>query len=267
MERTGSGKFVVIAVVCFVAAFLAPILVFGAWKSGLGVGLTSLFMGVGLWCVRFAKQARLRGAEAILAQDPRPPILYLRAFRTDSSRSRLEDWRHAFVPWQEGYFEQFGGGLPFDVMLQPTVESILGPFIALGKPDDRLPPFGGARLYRDEEGWQESVHRLVKRAAAILMLGVESKGVLWELKVIRGESDPAKLFVLTPPGRHAGRAADWRAFLDATREIGYVLPADDPGPGAVLSFNQDWTATPILTDATMAAAYVDAVAAKVGSMP
>jgi len=243
---------------------VAPIIVFAVWNSGAGLGLTTLFGTAGLWCLGFGRQARLRDAEAILSNDPRPPVLYLRAFRADLLRTRLRDWRYAFVPWQRGYFEQLGGGLSLDTMLKPAIQSTVGPFIAMGKPDDTLAPFGAARLYRNEQEWQDAVRGLLKRAAAILILGVESLGVVWELETIRVESDPRKLFILTFP-THTGHGANWAAFVRAAREIGYVLPPDDPGPGAVLAFDESWTATLLLTQARAADAYANAIAARLAS--
>jgi hypothetical protein len=266
MRKSRAAGLNILATVLFVTAVLVPFVLVEAGLSWpFGSVLTGPLTIMGLWCIRLARQARLRSAEAAMSQDLRRPVLYLRPFRADALTSTLNDWRYPFVPWQRGYFERLRGGLAFDTMLEPAVQATIGPFISLGKPGDKLVPFGASRLYEADDNWQEAVHDLIRRAAAILVVGIHSEGVLWELRAIHAESDPTKVFLVTLPSEVRILREEWHAFRQRALDLGYLLPPQYPGAGVVMAFDCTWAAKPILEHAATAEAYVNAIAAKLAA--
>jgi hypothetical protein len=89
----------------------------------------------------------------ILETDPRAPVLYLRSFSDDKL----------------GAEETLAGCL-----------KQLGPVIAIGKPGERIPRLGAARLQVGPKDWQDEVHRLMERAQLIVFRAGMTDGLLWE---------------------------------------------------------------------------------------
>ncbi|HEY4962907.1 MAG TPA: hypothetical protein VII29_18780, partial [Terriglobales bacterium] len=59
--------------------------------------------------------------------------------------------------------------IPFEAYLGGAFRERIGPFIALGNPEDYLPPEGANRTYVDDEGWYEYFERIARRAACMAM--------------------------------------------------------------------------------------------------
>jgi hypothetical protein len=47
--------------------------------------------------------------------------------------------------------------------------SKIGPFVAIGRPGERLPQLGAIRLYVADPEWQEMVTRLMSEAALVVL--------------------------------------------------------------------------------------------------
>jgi hypothetical protein len=151
-------------------------------------------------------------AEA-LAKDPRPPILYLRPFKADKIRystmySRLYWVR--FVVRQGTLFLRIVRGEPNMYVGEDPVSSAggsgeelvvslldpLGPVIAIGRPKERIPPAGAARLYVGDE-WKDVVHDLLNRAQMVLMFAGRTPHFEWELrKVFQNETFAPTILIL-----------------------------------------------------------------------
>jgi hypothetical protein len=128
----------------------APALIFAlTWLTSMGARE----------CFRLARLARLAFADRVLMADARPSVLFLRSFETDKiaipgigrRKGLLTGWK--FV----------ASGI--DLFLKSEVLRVVGPFIALGDPDDYLPSDGAARLYRSDERWRSEVALLANRGS------------------------------------------------------------------------------------------------------
>jgi hypothetical protein len=58
----------------------------------------------------------------------------------------------------------------------------IGPFVAIGQPDEWLPKLGAYRMYRGHSEWQDTVRDLLKRASLVIVRVGYTPGLLWELR-------------------------------------------------------------------------------------
>jgi Ca2+/Na+ antiporter len=132
-----------------------------------------------------------------------------------------------------------------------------GGFVALGSPQDVLPPGGATRVYFDDDAWQERLQALAVRAAVVVMEAGDTRWIEWELGMIRELGLQPRFFIVTPPGgdprwsqlyRRVGHAVvsivarlsrstppTWQGFSARLRNAGFEPPPEDPGPGCVLA--------------------------------
>lgn len=75
----------------------------------------------------------------------------------------------------------------------------LGPFLALGDPDDCLAPLGAARKYFEDDRWRESFVGLLESSACALATVGRSANLAWALQTIRAMGRQTTFFVLTRP--------------------------------------------------------------------
>lgn len=174
-----------------------PLLVLISDARGLDralLGLLAFFIGAGLvWLHQHGERHSAPNADQVLSRDPRAPILYLRAFEDDEEARGLE------------------------YSLAEVMEDV-GPFVAVGRPGDKLPPLGASRSYQRDEDWKSYVLDLLERAALVVMLAGRTQGLGWELRQCAQRIGPKKLVVLVP-----NRRASYEAFQATAREAGLPL--------------------------------------------
>jgi hypothetical protein len=122
--------------------------------------------------LRRARQFTAEGAVARLRRDRRPPVVYLRPFAAD----------HRFV-W---------GVKSREELMAEDVDKI-GPFVAIGRPDERIPDLGAGRLYVADEAWQQVVRMLVDESQLVILQAGGSDGVRWELNELISRRNRRKL--------------------------------------------------------------------------
>jgi hypothetical protein len=109
-------------------------------------------------------------ADATLKSDTRAPIVFLRSFAQDPLMSGEEQkLRSALEPF--------------------------GPFVAIGSPEDELPPLGASRLYISSEDWQSRVKTLLNEASLVIILAGSTPGLAWEIVQVRASVDPHRLVI------------------------------------------------------------------------
>ncbi|MGB0054400.1 MAG: RDD family protein, partial [Terracidiphilus sp.] len=123
---------------------------------------------------------------ALLQEDPRPPVLYLRSFRADEQVKFSRINRQS----NDGTLEQrlarhFGGR---------------GPFIAIGAPQNPL-VLGAVRTVLGPDEWQGRVMGWMQSSSAIVLVVGTTKWIDWELKKIFDLGDLEKLVLIFPPVR------------------------------------------------------------------
>lgn len=244
-------------------------------KSSVEV-IFSLF-SFSMLCFYF-DQLKKKTIEKVRGEDSRYPMLYLRAFNqerlpfvmapSNEYRSRniwaasSETYDHAWI------------SLTLEQYLKPEIESEIGPFVALGSPEDYLPPEGAVRTYADDLDWMNYFKVLADQARAIVMEVNKSDNLRWELQWIRNNGLQQKLFVLTKPkwprkiswlerflhtvAERLTREWDqplsdsplnWVAFSEDMQQLGYRFDFDVPGHGAIISFNDFGEAVALATGA------------------
>ena len=125
-----------------------------------------------------AKRLTMRSAATAMMDDPRPPVLYLRSFRHDGSGANDPYWLNLKVFNLEGLPE-----LSYEERLVEQLTRV-GPVVAIGRPSEPIPEFGAARMYVEDDKWQQEVARLAEQSRLIVIrVGVRS-GLLWEFEQV-----------------------------------------------------------------------------------
>jgi hypothetical protein len=191
---------------CLLLTILAVVLWLRGMESGWSVlaalTFTLILSPTAGFVTRLGRKAKSAPVLAeVLAKDPRPPVLYLRAFAQESqffvigSKSNygayVKSW-HARVATEEQAI-----GLTFEEYLGDAFFAQIGPFIALGSPEDYLSPEGALRTYADDANWKDLFLRFAREAACIIAEAGKSSNLHWEFTQIRQEGLQQKLFIFT----------------------------------------------------------------------
>jgi hypothetical protein len=220
----------------------------------------------GVACLVIARRAAAPDASAVLALDPRLPVVYLRPFQH-------EEETFAELPWRWRDFWTNAGRsivrrkswrfLTLEQYLGMEISARIGPFIALGNPVDFVPPEGAARTYVADDEWTRHFEEMARRARCIVVMAATSEHVLWELAQIRSMSLQQRLFVLTKPRLvRKTSAVAWGTFATALQQADFKPSGEDPGPGATVGFDRDGQAIVLKRDAKSAAETVDALCSR-----
>ena len=229
-------------------------------------------------CMWTAQRTRQRSLGDVVADDDRPPVLYLRSFGDDLRPTVLLPR----MPDDAGVSGNLLGNYlrmaTFDEFLRPAVTAALGPLIALGDPADYLAPRGAARAYAADAGWRDELSLLVRRSQCLVATPGTADGLVWEFDRVKQLGCTDKLYVLTAPAarnRWYARAirwqyrlggitpVEWRDFANAVADAGYDV-GPDPGPGAVLAFSADGTAVALRRGMRTAEDYVEEISRRAG---
>jgi hypothetical protein len=229
-------------------------------------------------CMWTAQRTRQRSLGDVVADDDRPPVLYLRSFGDDLRPTVLLPR----MPDDAGVSGTILGSYlrmaTFDEFLRPAVTAALGPLIALGDPGDYLAPRGAARAYVADAGWRDELSLLVRRSRCLVATPGTAKGLVWEFDHVKRLGCTDKLYVLTaPPARNRWYAravrwqyrlggitpVEWRDFAQVVAAVGYDV-GPDPGPGAVLAFSADGTAAALRRGGRTAEDYVEEIGRRAG---
>lgn len=165
----------------------------------------------------------------------RHPLLFLRSFSRDPSDTVIRSG--------------FAVGDSFELAVAKELHEI-GPVIAIGKPEERLPPIGAGRLYVTEDRWQPTVLELISASQLILLVSGATKGLLWELRSIVEQADPSKLIVCIPGDKSATRRRTaWKEFRELTHDVFPKPLPEDPGWAIFMHFDKLWN--PVLVGARL----------------
>lgn len=122
--------------------------------------------------------------------DGRAPIVFLRTFLQDTRRAPVQT-ANPLLGWLTGIGRQ---RTLDEVLLEHA--SPYGPVIAIGDPNDPMPPLGAARIFVSHDDWRGVVTGLVASAKAVVMCPTETEGVRWELEHIVGAGAQARTIYL-----------------------------------------------------------------------
>jgi hypothetical protein len=164
--------------------------------------------------------------------------------------------------------------VPFEQYFHRSIQARLGPFVALGSPEDYVPPHGAVRRYATDETWQPELARLAKQARCILAEVNTAGNLRWEFEHLRSKGYQKKLFIFSmledaaAPWRSAlGRSfgkfrglippVAWNTFADELRSLGYELSSDDPGPGSLITFDAHGRQVLLTTEADLPEEFIE----------
>ena len=190
LDRPAGLLWIVAGVVIFLVGAAVGELLWDMWlasKKGNPMQLQQLSKWIeigGAFLVFKGRQYFVPKAEAILAMDRRPPLLYLRSFL---------DEKPDIVKY--GYVDR-----SLEMKLSRNFREV-GPFVAIASPQDKLPKLGAARLTLTDDEWQGEVWRLMREAQRVVALVGTSKWIRWEMAEIVAREYTAKTLFLVPAPR------------------------------------------------------------------
>ena len=275
-ERHSRVPFTLLGIIVILVSCVAVL-------NGIGVGVLGILPGV--YMIRLARRLKSPQVPALLPGDKEPiGALYLRPFRHE---------RQYFVYGDRGKYRiytdtlrasitpLYGGtpniGVRFDEYFRSAVTSSVGPFVALGNPEDYIPPGGASRLYAKDSDWKERLNDFAKRASWILVELGSSDHLSWEFDHLRREGLQQKMFIITPPAREAAGfvwwfidfnryinrigTVSWRKFCEGIEPLGYEVDRTDPGPGAIITFDSNAKSILLIRNAKTPEEFVGAIRA------
>lgn len=200
------------------------------WALDIGK-IVLIVVGV-LLMIRGGKLKSIPAAD-VLAQDTRSPILYLRSFADDVAEEKSQFRWVWFVPWvalrtQE---EHLAG-----------VMNKVGPFVAVGRPGERLPKIGAARMYIPDNEWQSKIGELLKKSRLVVLRAGRTEGLHWEFSQVVQQLKPLQLLIMFPAQKSKKIYQQFREW--ANEILPKPLPEGRPKAG-FLTFDVDWTPVPL----------------------
>jgi hypothetical protein len=132
---------------------------------------------------RLRKRFRVNSRKA-LKQSTKAPILYLRSFYYESADKRPRELFETEVSLYEREND--------DEVLAQALRNV-GPLVAVGKSESKIPPLGSIRLYFENEEWQEGVKQLMKICQFAIVQPGHSEGTEWEIQTAKDLLPPEKV--------------------------------------------------------------------------
>jgi hypothetical protein len=163
-----------------------------------------------------ARRTSIESADAVVAADARPPVLFLRSFLEEQV-----PLTGALTPWP---LRSFDPGTEYRTLEEMIVYglSYLGPVVAVADPSKADVPVGAARWRVQEESWQAFVTTQIHRATVIVVGVGNTRGLEWEIDALkRSPGALAKTIFVCPPAatRHEPMLRHLAGLLG--------VPADD----------------------------------------
>jgi hypothetical protein len=141
----------------------------------------------GTFLLRRGRQYAAQASAKSIITDSKSHVLYLRAFRSDTStlKQAFNLNVHGLLWAYKSEEEQLAGVLvPF------------GELIAIGRPGESLPTPGATRIYTSDEEWKDVVKRQIQAAQLVVIRAAAGENVFWELTQAVKIINPQKLLIL-----------------------------------------------------------------------
>lgn len=236
----------VVAAIAIIAAF--SIVSNGKQNSIYVAALIGFwFAAGGVACIRRGQRLSAPTAEELLSTDRRAPVLYLRSFEEDRVTAKWSDFKNVL-----DFISPYGKNIDLEteeVTLARVMKQI-GPFIAIGSPDEELPQLGAARTYVEDGDWHEKTAALIAQAQLVVFRFsvMVTQGVCWEIQKVIELVQPQQLLLLIAclPGE------EYEYFRERVNKY-FAQPLPDfrrrtifnkfyeDRINAVIYFNRDWT--------------------------
>ncbi|MCP5073059.1 MAG: hypothetical protein GY947_07170 [Rhodobacteraceae bacterium] len=174
--------------------------------------------------------SRARPAEIL--NDTRPPVLFLRPFRSDASAAG-QSLAGLLNPG-------FAFAMAFTTDEEQLAEVInpIGPMVALAQPRKALPRPGAARYHVSDDEWQGLVEDLMQKARLVVLSPGRGASIQWEIE---------KAFEALPPTRILLRVGgmrrnEYRSLADLLQQKFSVTLPERNFRTAFVMFSEDWKA-------------------------
>lgn len=199
--------------------------------GGWAIFLTGVFVGriigmvvlaISLFTVSIARRLQINTRKRLLAAD-RQPILYVRSFPHERSAASMT---------------------AADSAIAIALKDI-GPLVAVGVPQEKLPPSGALRLYFRDEEWQEKVEALMSMSRLIIIEAGYTVGLDWEMKTARQYFSPEEIYISFLGWEKLDEDKRFSEFLcfkgQLERAYGISLPGSFFHNSYFIYFNRDWS--------------------------
>jgi hypothetical protein len=280
-ERIGQGVIGlgVLAGAAVVAASISHHLNFDQLSRALMI-VVGFIVPLGLYFIYLGRRTQVPSLNTVLEHDTRAVALYLRAFNQESqffligAKSKYGEYASGFGAALAKPDQNVG--VTFEGYFGAALNKSIGPFVALGSPEDYLAPEGAVRMYAKDTDWMQRLEELANRAVCIVVEVGKSANLRWEFEHLKAVGQQTKLFVFTRPKRERGtrlaytfwgllwrlkgiEKITWPRFAADLGKMGYQ-PGDDPGPGAVLTFDADAKAILLTSEAASPDEFIEPIA-------
>ena len=144
--------------------------------------------------------------------DQRSPVLFLRPFDEDKSRT------YDVILAGETTVNIQGTSEDFLVRL-----NAIGPLVSIGEPNWKSQmgayPHGAYRVFVEHQNWQQKVEELLGKSSLVVLTVGESAGIEWEIEAAKNKIDHTALLLYLPPRptgalTKKGRAKKEKAIYD-----------------------------------------------------
>lgn len=233
IEKNKKAKlFKFIAIILFL--FSLPSLLFGFSivgneiniPIGLIIGLILLFSSY--YIMRISNSLDMLSGEELIESDPRKPILYLRAFKRDSTilaspfeiifRTYLFPTPSILMTYEEKLVEEL---------------SFFGPVISIRNPKNKFNNLGSAPISATDDTWRSKVNNLSKKSKYIAIMLDSSPGILWEIENLTKNNNLTKIIFLIPFLRGAKYTEFTLEYEELQKKFKF-LPNIDYKTGAIV---------------------------------
>lgn len=193
--------------------------------------------------LRLTRRLAVHSEREVRRNDPRPPVLYLRAFAIDDEGREdlpVSGVTSALGALRSCIYLMLGlEGLTYEEELERVFNNV-GPLVAIGRPDERLAPAGAARFYATPEQWQDEVMQRLSTARAVIVRFGRSEGVRWEIETVLRTADPRRiLFVL--PNAATAKVAHQQAVAELNTLLATPLKRISMGQAtSFVFFDEGW---------------------------
>lgn len=225
------------------------------WGAGIddplviGFGLILIPAGIYNWLIGWRLIAI--SVEEMRRLDHRAPILFLRSFRDDERDYSVAGWWSSVC--KSAAIQARTGLAPLSSPWGPTMQiqlaslfRDLGPYVAIGKPGEKIAGTGAARTYVSDEEWKQRIADWLREARLVVLRAGSTAGISTELAMLRAWNNPERILVILPQGNKA-----YEAFRQVA--IGILpKPLPDQLPGALyMCFDHEWNASALPSTGTL----------------
>ena len=186
LKRTGMMLIIISVILNLISRVASDDAMDEGWFLISVILISMLLLGVFLF-FRGRQHIARASAEKIIG-DQKADILYLRTFQSDPSTAG-QVFSSMLTP------NLMAGLTTVEEQLKEALRPI-GDLVAIGRPGEKLPAPGAARMYASDNEWKSVVTDQMKAAKLVIIRAGGGEGLLWELERAFEILDPEKVLIL-----------------------------------------------------------------------